>query len=430
MTDIVFARSNVWLPRVERTPEGTLELRCAGGADALHDPREFTVPIREEHLAVLRADLPRHVLLSAVLLPLCYAAGIRGRWDEHAASALLETVLLGSTRQIDALAVTDHRVQGQLIAHGANISALEDGELAAALSSVTEARDHRRAQEHHAARQRAERAVVLGALDTAILDYTGQRLHGGATRPMRLPDAVDPALLPVVLDVIAGVEAACAGMRIRRDPRKGTRATDTQDWKRLESAAGQALRRLRPELVDDTVRSVSFLLCSEAADRDRSLPFDDEDVPVAGERIRDLAFEDEKGDVERWSPGGMRAAEAFWNYVSLRVSGDDQVFLIEDTAQQEELRLHLYADAAERIDAPSGNVEEGVRSEYGLAGSLAVCRDLVRAFTRGGRDALDDFGPWLSDLEAAQQARRRRAAGEPGADLELARRGKGAEHEQ
>lgn len=422
MTDIVFARSNAWLPQVERSPEGTLRLRGVGGADALHDPREFTVPIREEHLAALRADLPRHVLLSAVLLPLYDAAGVRGPWDEPAASALIETVLLGSAQQIDALAAEDRRIQGHLVAHGADIAALGNGELFAAVRDVTESRDHRRAQEHDVARRRAERGMVLGALDTAILDYTGQRLHG-ATIPKRRPDAVDPALLPAVLDVIAGAEAACAELRIRRDPRKGVRATDKQDWKHMEAVAGAAVEHLHPELVADTVRSVSFLLCSEAADRERNLPFDDEDVPTDGERSRERVFADEKGAEERWTPGGRRAAEAFWEFVAQRVGSRNQVFVLEDPERVEEIHLHIYVDGFERILAPSGDPEDGLQDEFGLVGSLADYRELVRAFLAGGYDALDAYGPWLPDADAFVSVRRRRTAGESALNLALGREG-------
>lgn len=47
---IVFHRENSWLPKVIREDED-LRLEFAGGADALHDPRTFSIPIEEEHLA-------------------------------------------------------------------------------------------------------------------------------------------------------------------------------------------------------------------------------------------------------------------------------------------------------------------------------------------------------------------------------------------
>ncbi|SCF18881.1 DUF6357 family protein [Micromonospora chokoriensis] len=63
---------------------GELKLKLAAGADANHEPREFTVPISEAHLAVIREDLPRHLLLWSAVLPLCEAAGTEGRLDETA----------------------------------------------------------------------------------------------------------------------------------------------------------------------------------------------------------------------------------------------------------------------------------------------------------------------------------------------------------
>lgn len=67
------------------TEGGSLLLDVIGGADALHDFRRFTVPLREDHLDALRSSLRRRLLLHAALLPLCDDAGIRGPWDERAA---------------------------------------------------------------------------------------------------------------------------------------------------------------------------------------------------------------------------------------------------------------------------------------------------------------------------------------------------------
>lgn len=60
--DIVFTRSSGWIPNVIRE-EGELKLMLAAGADANHEPRVFTVPIFEAHLAVIRENLARHLLL-------------------------------------------------------------------------------------------------------------------------------------------------------------------------------------------------------------------------------------------------------------------------------------------------------------------------------------------------------------------------------
>lgn len=162
MADVVYARDATWLPWVRGTEHGGLELVMAGGADALHDPREFILPIQAKHLAVLREDLPRHVLLAALLQPLYYAAGIREPLDAQAASVLLQTVLLGTPSQIDALATGAQHVDSYLVGHGADVEALVNGELFRAVRGVIESVDHTRRAEHDIARRRAARGVVLG----------------------------------------------------------------------------------------------------------------------------------------------------------------------------------------------------------------------------------------------------------------------------
>ncbi|WP_425271390.1 DUF6357 family protein [Micromonospora inaquosa] len=84
MRDVVFTRGSGWIPTVIRAAGG-LKLMLAAGADANHEPRAFTFPIGEAHLAVIREDLPRHLLLWSAVLPLCEAAGAQGRLDENAA---------------------------------------------------------------------------------------------------------------------------------------------------------------------------------------------------------------------------------------------------------------------------------------------------------------------------------------------------------
>ncbi|MEJ6544327.1 DUF6357 family protein [Brachybacterium paraconglomeratum] len=106
------------------SPRSRLEV--VGGADALHDPRLFTVPLREEHLTALRASVRRHVLLQAVLLPLCYEAGIREDWDEQAAAALLDPILLSSPEEIDATMRDLHVDRRSLVAHRASIPHLPE----------------------------------------------------------------------------------------------------------------------------------------------------------------------------------------------------------------------------------------------------------------------------------------------------------------
>lgn len=261
--ETVFAREHRWFPRVVRQG-GELRLALAAGANANHDPRTFDLPIRPEHLAAIRGDLTRHLLLWSALLPLCDAAGTRGPLDEAAAVDLLDPVLLSPPEQVQAHFTRTRWDRRLLIAHGADIDLLDEGRIVDSLRSATESSDWLRVQEHDATRRRAARGVVLTPLDEAVLRFTGQYLHG-STLPRRLPDAVTPALLPDVQRVLATAERAAEGSTIGPDPRRGRRGTDSGDWDRMSAVIGSALRRERAHLADDAVRSLTFLLCSEAA---------------------------------------------------------------------------------------------------------------------------------------------------------------------
>jgi hypothetical protein len=275
MTDVVYKREGGWFPSV--VADGSaLSLEFAAGADANHDPRIFIVPIGEAHLAVIRNDLVRHLLLWSVLVPLATAAGMRGPIDEDAAVERVGRVLFSSPEELDELFRRIPWDTGQLIAHGADMDLLERGNIYAALSGATVTADWGKVHEHAARSRRAKAGVVLSPLSTAVLRYTGQYLHGG-TVPKRLPDAVDPVLLPDVLQVIATAEKASAGIQIHRDPRRGRTATDKQDWDRMSAAAQAALSNSHPDLAAEAVASVSFLMCAEAATHARSLPIDGED---------------------------------------------------------------------------------------------------------------------------------------------------------
>ncbi|MGW4627048.1 DUF6357 family protein [Streptomyces rubiginosohelvolus] len=416
MRDIVFTRGSGWIPNVIRE-DGELKVMLGAGADANHSPREFTFPIRETHLAVIRADLGRHLLLWSAVLPLCDAAGTRGRLDEDAAVALLDPVLLAAPADVDALFGRVPWDRGRLIAHGADIDLLERGQFCAAMRAATETSDEKRAQEHHANRRRAERGVVLGPLDTALLKYTGQYVHG-ATIPKRMPDAVDPALLPEVMRVLATAEQACAGMRIGRDPRRGKRATDKRDWGRMETAVDAAVRRAHPELAADAVRTVSFLMCSEAAHHSRNAPLeDDEEITGglgegAGARKTVLSFTDDKGVEKKWRAGSGRTGSAeFWEFVGDRSAGDNEVFTVEDEELGEGIQLHFYADTAARVMTVRqgrGGSDPEYRVEYTLIDGMSGYRTLVSAYVRGGWAGLDRHGSWLSDAAELERARRRR----------------------
>ncbi|MFD9289227.1 DUF6357 family protein [Streptomyces sp. NPDC060030] len=416
MRDVVFTRRSDWIPNVIRE-DGELKLVLGAGADAGHAPRTFTFSIGEAHLAVIREDLARHLLLWSAVLPLCDAAGTRGRLDEKAAVALLDPILLAAPTDVDALFQRIRWDRGRLIAHGADVDLLGRGQVCAAMRAATETSDGRRAQEYHAARRRAEHGVVLGPLDAAILMYTGQYLHG-ATIPRRIPDAVDPALLPEVMRVIATAEQACAGMRIGRDPRRGKRATDKRDWGRMATAVDAAVHRARPELVDDAVRTVSFLMCSEAADRSRSTSMEDDEDAVGdrfGESTRKtiLSFTDDKGAEKKWLADGARTASAeFWEFVGDRSASDNEVFTIEDEEMGEGIQLHFYADSIARVTTAheGGGSDPEYRVEYSLVDGIGGYRNLVSAFVRGGCAALEQYGSWMSDAAELERARRRRDA--------------------
>lgn len=419
MKDIVFTRRSGWIPNVIREA-GELKLMLGAGADANHEPRTFTFSIGEAHLAVIRQDLARHLLLWSAVLPLCDAAGTRDRLDENAAVALLDPILLSSPADVDALFQRIRWDRGRLIAHGADIDLLERGQVCAAMGAATETSNVKRAQEYHANRRRAERGATLGPLDAAILRYTGQYLHG-ATVPKRTPDAVDPALLPEVMRVIATAEQACAGMRIGRDPRRGKRATDKREWDRMATAVDAAVRRAHPELVDDAVRTVSFLMCSEATDRSRSMPMED-DEDTAGDRAdfgesarkTILSFTDDKGVEKKWIQDNPRTATAeFWEFVGDRSAADNEVFTIEDEEMGEGIQLHFYADSIARITTVregEGQSDPEYQVEYGLVDGFSGYRTLVSAFVRGGCAALEQHGPWIPDAADFERARRQRDA--------------------
>ncbi|MFE7384867.1 DUF6357 family protein [Streptomyces zhihengii] len=418
MRDIVFTRMSGWIPTVVRE-DGELRLMLGAGADANHEPRTFTFPIGDAHLAVIREDLARHLLLWSAVLPLCDAAGTRGPLDERAAAALLDPILLAAPADVDAFFRGIPWDRGRLVAHGADTDLLRRGRVCAAMNAATETSDPKRAQEDHANRRRAERGVVLGPLDTAVLRYTGQYLHG-STVPKRTPGAVDPVLLPEVMRVIATAERACAGMRIGRDPRRGKRGTDKRDWERMAAAVDAAVRRAHPELVDDAVRTVGFLMCSEATDRARNAPVETEgDGDGAGSggsaRRTGLTFTDDKGAERKWLPEGPRTAAAeFWEFVGDRSAADNEVFTIEDEERGEGVQLHFYADSLARITtvrAGDGGSDPQYRVEYTLVDGIGGYRTLVSAFVRGGCAALDPHGPWMSDVDEFERARRRRGAG-------------------
>lgn len=412
MQETVFARAG-WFPRVVRRDDG-LRLELGAGADANHDPRSFSFPVAEAHLDVIRDDLVRHLLLWCAVLPLCDAAGTRGELDEDAAAALLDPVLLGAPDEVDALFRDQDLDVTMLVGHGADLALLESGRVVESLHAATERADHQRSQTYVANRQRARRGVHLAPIDEAVLRYVGHDVHG-STLPGRHQDEVDPALLEEVLRIVATAERASAGMHIQRDPRRGKRSTDKRDWERMASVVEKAVRREHPELVADARRSVSFLVCSEAAARTKDLPVEVDEAAsgAAGGLLKSrLTFTDDQGAETTWQAGDARSAGAeFWEFVAEHVGSDNEVFTIEDDAMGEGIQLHLYADSAARVttEVPAtGGAEPEYRVEYGLVDGMAGYRALVGDFVRGGCAALDHHGPWMLDPDELEAARRRR----------------------
>jgi hypothetical protein len=207
-------------------------------------------------------------------------------------------------------------------------------------------------------------------------------------------------------------------MRIDLDPRRGNRTTDKRDWDRVATTVDAAVRRSHPGLADEAVRTVSFLMCSETADRSRSTPVaedaeagDDRGL-LGGAGRTALLFTDDKGAEKRWQRDGRRSASAeFWEFVGDRSATDNEVFTIEDEELGEGIQLHFYADSIARITTVrkgTGGSDPEYRVEYSLVDGLGDYRRLVSAFVRGGCAALEPHGPWMADVAEFERARRER----------------------
>ncbi len=162
-------------------------------------------------------------------------------------------------------------------------------------------------------------------------------------------------------------------------------------------------------------------MCSEAAGRSRNTPLED-DEEAAGHRAdfggsarkTVLSFTDDKGVEKKWLRDGPRTATAeFWEFVGDRSAADNEVFTIEDEEMGEGIQLHFYADSIARITTlreGEGSSDPEYRVEYSLVDGIGRYRELVSAFVRGGYAALDQHGPWMSDVAEFERARRRRDA--------------------
>ncbi|CAO0829868.1 CchlT OS=Streptomyces microflavus OX=1919 GN=Smic_79720 PE=4 SV=1 [Streptomyces microflavus] len=181
-----------------------------------------------------------------------------------------------------------------------------------------------------------------------------------------------------------------------------------------------AVRRAHPGLVDDAVRTVSFLMCSEAAERFRSTPMEDDEAAAADRagaggstRKTALSFTDDKGVEKKWVKGGPLTATAeFWEFVAHRSAlGDNEVFTIEDEEMGEGIQLHFYADSIARVTTVregEGGLSRSTLVEYSLVDGIGGYRKLVSAFVLGGCAALGQHGPWISDAAEFERARRAR----------------------
>ncbi|MBW4705209.1 hypothetical protein J7462_26370 [Micromonospora sp. RL09-050-HVF-A] len=105
------------------------------------------------------------------------------------------------------------------------------------------------------------------------------------------------------------------------------------------------------------------------------------------------------------------ASAAFWDFVADRSAGDNEVFTIEDEERGEGIQLLFYADSIARITTvrpgEAGSAPQ-YRVEYRLVDGIGGYRTLVGAFVRGGCAALDQHGPWTSDVAEFERSRRGR----------------------
>lgn len=127
-----------------------------------------------------------------------------------------------------------------------------------------------------------------------------------------------------------------------------------------------------------------------------------------------LSFTDDKGVEKKWLRDGPRTASAeFWEFVGDRSAADNEVFTIEDEKMGEGIQLHFYADSTARITTlreGGGGADPEYRVEYSLVDGIGGYRKLVSAFVRGGCAALEQHGPWMSDVAEFERERRRRKA--------------------
>ena len=269
-TEILFT-GGAWLPQVT-VRGGRLHLDIVGGADALHDPREFTIPCEQRHLDAVRESPARLVLLQSAFAPLCERAGIRGPLPDQAAKSLLDPILCRPEAEVNAFMARTKHSTDVLIAYGANLDHLRNHRFVKALQHVREHPDWKRVDAERAQRQRAEQGVVLGRLDTAVLQFTGRLVHG-TTLPRRDLQAVKPAQRAKVLQVIEVAEQASSSMRVRKDPpivAADERPPSWDDQRAIREKVSASLLRAYPHLAQDAVDAVAALMALEARQRSQA----------------------------------------------------------------------------------------------------------------------------------------------------------------
>jgi len=277
MSEVVYAvEERGWIPKVIREGD-QLQLIMGIDVNRGYDIREFDFPLTEEQLAVLRASLPRHLILWCVLAPLAEKAGSgdrHGKPDTKVAADAIDTVLFGTEQQVEeyvAEGVSPGELQ-RLIAHGGDPALIREGRLFQALEGrVRVGADWKLVRQHRADEARAARGVHLGPLDQALLRYTN-RYEGWSGLGSRQPEQVPEAMQSTVLYAVGSAERATVDL---------APTAPLGEW---ESTVGMALREARPELLDEPIRAVASLLRDDAPARDWS----ERRLPALNDVPRDL----------------------------------------------------------------------------------------------------------------------------------------------
>ncbi|KQY57371.1 MULTISPECIES: DUF6357 family protein [unclassified Nocardioides] len=261
MSEVVYAvEAQGWIPKVIREGD-QLQLKMGVDFNRGHDIREFHFALTEQHLAVLRTSLARHLILWCVLQPLAEHAGREdrnGKPNKKESARAIDVVLLGTDQQVEAYVaaqgLTSYQLQS-LIAHGGDPTLIGKGRLFEALEGrVQVAADWRNVREYWADEARAEEGVHLAELDKAVLYYTNRRETWSGLGGRR-PEQVPAEMLEAVLALVRDAEGATADLE------------PTAPLERWQDVVGPALRATRPELLDEPIRAIASLVRSEAPDR-------------------------------------------------------------------------------------------------------------------------------------------------------------------